>query len=229
MANDNVKLSKNLLRMKFMQRGMDAETKKQLEEDEKRIISDEHWYLDLPELKAKENLIIEEKSLVPCEDLRFGRISFKGFNPEVEKLMVLMNPKEETETENEEDLSRMKTDVTDEEMALRYESLVSSMKKKFAKKRERVTIREDVNQNVTKSKKAFLKPQDWTENMDFLCKKNVFFLFFLRLNVQSEWILYILLKKSLAEKLYFVMSDVDAIKSTWHGIIVSFYEGLWRL
>lgn len=38
----------------FMQRGLDAETKKQLEEDEKRIISDEHWYLDLPELKAKE-------------------------------------------------------------------------------------------------------------------------------------------------------------------------------
>lgn len=37
-----------------MQRGLDAETKKQLEEDEKRIISDEHWYLDLPELTAKE-------------------------------------------------------------------------------------------------------------------------------------------------------------------------------
>lgn len=37
-----------------MQRGLDAETKKQLEEEEKRIISDEHWYLDLPELKAKE-------------------------------------------------------------------------------------------------------------------------------------------------------------------------------
>lgn len=81
MANDHVKLSKNLLRMKvsdarqalwlalapvaqklaalrdfvqFMQRGLDAETKQQLEEDQKRIISDEHWYLDLPELKAKE-------------------------------------------------------------------------------------------------------------------------------------------------------------------------------
>uniref|UniRef100_A0A3Q1G947 M-phase phosphoprotein 6 n=2 Tax=Pomacentridae TaxID=30863 RepID=A0A3Q1G947_9TELE len=84
MAGDSVKLSKNLLRMKFMQRGLDAETKKQLEEDEKRIISDEHWFLDLPELRARENLIIEEKSFVPCEDLRFGRISFKGFNPEVE-------------------------------------------------------------------------------------------------------------------------------------------------
>jgi M-phase phosphoprotein-6 len=41
-----------------MQRGLDAETKKQLEEDEKRIISDEHWYLDLPELKAKEYVLI---------------------------------------------------------------------------------------------------------------------------------------------------------------------------
>ncbi|XP_020509247.1 M-phase phosphoprotein 6 [Labrus bergylta] len=162
MNSDSVKLSKNLLRMKFMQRGLDAETKKQLEEDEKRIISDEHWYLDLPELKTKENLIIEEKSFVPCEELKYGRISFKGFNPEVEKLMLLMNPKDETEKE-EEDLRRMQTDVTDEEMALRYENLVGSMKKKFAKKRERAaTEKEDVNQNVVEmnTKRAFLKPQD---------------------------------------------------------------------
>lgn len=163
MAGESVRLSKNLLRMKFMQRGLDAETKKQLEEDEKRIISDEHWYLDLPELKAKENLIIEEKSLVPCEDLLFGRMSFKGFNPEVEKLMVLLNPKDEEEEEAEEDVSRMQTDVTDEEMALRYESLVGTLKKKFAKKRERAAMDEDdLNQNVVgkNSKKAFLKPQD---------------------------------------------------------------------
>ncbi|CAK6977978.1 M-phase phosphoprotein 6 [Scomber scombrus] len=167
MAADSAKLSKNLMRMKFMQRGLDAETKKQLEEDEKRIISDEHWYLDLPELKAKENLIIEEKSFVPCEDLYYGRMSFKGFNPEVEKLMALMNPKEEVEKEEEED-RRMQTDVTDEEMALRYESLVGSMKKKFAKKRDRAAIveveevEEDVNQNVveTNPKRVFLKPQD---------------------------------------------------------------------
>lgn len=38
----------------FMQRGLDSETKKQLEEEEKKIISEEHWYLDLPELKEKE-------------------------------------------------------------------------------------------------------------------------------------------------------------------------------
>ncbi|XP_029909358.1 M-phase phosphoprotein 6 [Myripristis murdjan] len=166
MASDSVKLSKNLLRMKFMQRGLDAETRKQLEEEEKRIISDEHWYLDLPELKAKENLIIEERSFVPCEDLKYGRMSFKGFNPEVEKLMVLMNGKDEAEEAEEEDLSTMQTDVTDEEMARRYESLVGSMKRKFAKKRERSAMdeeeEEDVNCNFaeTNSKRAFLKPQD---------------------------------------------------------------------
>ncbi|KAF7649820.1 hypothetical protein LDENG_00135500 [Lucifuga dentata] len=159
MANDPMKLSKNLLRMKFMQRGLDSETKKQLEEDEKRIISDEHWYLDLPELKAKENLIIEEKSFVPCEDLKYGRMSFKGFNPEVEKLMSLLNPKDEME-EEEEEISRMQTDITDEEMALRYESLVGSMKKKFAKKRERAAMEEDVNQNISQTKRVFMKPQD---------------------------------------------------------------------
>ncbi|AWP09039.1 putative M-phase phosphoprotein 6 [Scophthalmus maximus] len=160
MSSDSVKLSRNLLRMKFMQRGLDAETKKQLEEDERRIISDEHWYLDLPELRAKENLLVEEKSFVPCEDLRFGRMSFRGFNPEVEKLMTLMNPRDEEE--KQEETSRMQTDVTDEEMALRYESLVGSMKRKFAKKRQRTSTDEDVNQNVTETstKKVFLKPQD---------------------------------------------------------------------
>lgn len=153
-----------------MQRGLDAETKKQLEEDERRIISDEHWYLDLPELCTKEyvsvlmhacrsanahcadgdlcsfirTLLVEEESFVPCEDLQFGRISFRGFNPAVEvrsgacacmcvhvrpgltcllpsqKLMALLNPKDEDEEEM--DVSRMQTDVTDEEMALRYTS-----------------------------------------------------------------------------------------------------------
>uniref|UniRef100_A0A672QEA3 M-phase phosphoprotein 6-like n=2 Tax=Sinocyclocheilus grahami TaxID=75366 RepID=A0A672QEA3_SINGR len=166
MAKDGAaKLSKNLLRMKFMQRGLDAELKKQLDEEEKRIISDEHWFLDLPELKAKENYIIEERSYAPCEDLVFGRMSFRGFNPEVEKLMLLMNThKEEEDDEEEDNVSRMETDITDEEMARRYESLVESMRKKFAKKRDRSAItknKEDVNCNAVdnRPKKAFLKPQ----------------------------------------------------------------------
>lgn len=149
--------------MKFMQRGLDAEVKKQLEEEEKKIISDEHWYLDLPELQAKENFIIEERSFVPCEDLVYGRMSFKGFNPEVEKLMALMNTQnQDEEEEDEEDLSRMETDVTDEEMARRYESLVGSMKRKFATKRERSQMQDEDGKRMieAKVKKVFLKPQD---------------------------------------------------------------------
>ncbi|KAM9753369.1 M-phase phosphoprotein 6 [Menidia menidia] len=175
MAGDSVKLSKNLLRMKFMQRGLDADTRKQLEEEERRTISDEHWQLDLPELRAKENLVVEERSFVPCEDLLFGRMSFRGFNPEVEKLMVLLNPPEEQK--EEEEGGGMQADVSAEEMALRYESLVASMKKKFTRKRDRRSVdldqnlnqNQDLNQNLdqdlnqnqpSKAKRGFLKPQD---------------------------------------------------------------------
>nr|XP_028595970.1 M-phase phosphoprotein 6 isoform X1 [Podarcis muralis] len=185
MARDvKSKLSKNLLRMKFMQRGLDSETKKQLEEEEKKIISKEHWFLDLPELKEKESFIIEERSFVPCEDLLYGRMSFKGFNPEVEvlsrallypfrvccsimverKLMIQMNSKYKTEEIEEED-NAMEADVSDEEMARRYETLVGTIGKKFLKKRNRhmvEDIEEDENSNTrpTKAKKMFLKPQD---------------------------------------------------------------------
>ncbi|XP_033899117.1 M-phase phosphoprotein 6-like [Acipenser ruthenus] len=165
MASDGTaKLSKNVLRMKFMQRGLDAETRKQLEEEEKRIISDEHWYLDLPELKEKENFIIEERSFLPCEDLLYGRMSFKGFNPEVEKLMTLMNSQNRTEDVEEEEQNKTGVDVSDEEMARRYESLVGSIKRKFTKKRNRPVIQgeDNVNSNIRspKIKKVFLKPQD---------------------------------------------------------------------
>uniref|UniRef100_UPI000E55A104 M-phase phosphoprotein 6 n=1 Tax=Urocitellus parryii TaxID=9999 RepID=UPI000E55A104 len=114
-AERKTKLSKNLLRMKFMQRGLDSETKKQLEEEEKKIISEEHWYLDLPELKEKESVIIEEQSFLLCEDLLYGRMSFRGFNPEVEKLMLQMNAKNKTEDEDEDEIVEL--DVSDEEMA----------------------------------------------------------------------------------------------------------------
>lgn len=32
------------------------------------------------------SFIIEERSFMPCENLLYGRMSFKGFNPEVEVL-----------------------------------------------------------------------------------------------------------------------------------------------
>ncbi|XP_057691643.1 M-phase phosphoprotein 6 [Corythoichthys intestinalis] len=158
MSSDSVKLSKNLLRMKFMQRGLDAETKEQLREDDKRIISDQHWYLDLPQQAAKENMIVEEKSVVQLEELLYGRVSFKGFNPEVEKLMASINPRGREEADV--DIGRMQTDVTDEEMALRYESLVGSLKKKFASKRQRSSVEEEPDADRDDKKRMFVKPRD---------------------------------------------------------------------
>lgn len=43
-----------------------------------------------------------------------------------QKLMVLMNPKdEEEEEEGQKEVNRMQTDITDEEMALRYKKTVT--------------------------------------------------------------------------------------------------------
>ncbi|XP_010577959.1 PREDICTED: M-phase phosphoprotein 6 isoform X1 [Haliaeetus leucocephalus] len=148
----------------FMQRGLDSQTKKQLEEEEKKIISEEHWYLDLPDLKEKESFVIEERSFMPCEDLLYGRMSFKGFNPEIEKLMIQMNSRCKEEEIEVDD--KMEADVSDEEMARRYETLVGTIGKKFLRKRDQRVLQdedEDGSSNTRPSKKAkkkFLKPQE---------------------------------------------------------------------
>ncbi|XP_041964857.1 M-phase phosphoprotein 6 [Alosa sapidissima] len=154
-TDGTAKLSKNVLRMKFMQRSLDPDAKKQLEEDEKRVISDEHWFLDLPELMANEHVLLMEKSVVSCENLVFGRISLKGFNPEIEKLMTVRSQN----VNDEEEMSKMDTDITDEEMATRYADLVDSIKKKFAMKRGHSVLEDGVSLEE-KTKRAFQKPKD---------------------------------------------------------------------
>ncbi|NXP51408.1 MPH6 phase, partial [Heliornis fulica] len=148
----------------FMQRGLDAQTKSQLAEEENTVITEEHWYLDLPEIKEKENFIIEERSFLPCEDLLYGRMSFKGFNPEVEKLMIQMNSRCKEEEIEESD--KMEADVSDEEMARRYETLVGTIGKKFLRKRDQSVLQDEVEDGISntrpskRAKKKFLKPQD---------------------------------------------------------------------
>lgn len=120
--------------MKFMQRGLDSENQKQLEEEERKTIRDEHWYLDLPELKEKESFIIEEQSFSLCEDLLYGRMPFRGFNPEVEKFMLQMNSRNRVAAAEEEET--VEADVSEEEMARRYETLEGTIGKMFAKNRD---------------------------------------------------------------------------------------------
>lgn len=74
--------------------------------------------------------------------------------------MLQMNSKNRAEAAEEEET--VEVDVSDEEMARRYETLVGTIGKKFAKKRDRANYEEDENGNIKaiKTKKMFLKPQD---------------------------------------------------------------------
>lgn len=158
MADDSSKrnLSKNVLQMKFMKRSALRIEKEKSEEERKYIIDDEHWVLDLPKMETMENKFIFEPSYTRCENLMFGRMSFKGFNPEIEKLMKLKNNEmfsEETERRENE------ISVNDQEMAERYESLVGTISKKFANKRHRQAESYDTKGNK-KLKRQFQRPID---------------------------------------------------------------------
>lgn len=103
-------LSKNVLGMKFMQR-----TKEKLDE-KKEVAETTGQILDTEE--AQIEVWQTEDSIANCEQLGFGRMSFRGYNPEIERLMQEKNPvkygKKTQERRDEED-------ITAEEMAQRYQ------------------------------------------------------------------------------------------------------------
>ncbi|XP_023335101.1 M-phase phosphoprotein 6 [Eurytemora carolleeae] len=73
---------------------------------------------------------ILESSYVPIENLKFGRVSYKGMNPEIETIML-------EDTTREENLRQVELEVTDQEMAERYSNLVGTINNKFNKKRDK--------------------------------------------------------------------------------------------
>ena len=89
-----------------------------------------------------------EPSYVPCENLIVGRLSFKGMNPEIERILEL---EEEAERAANRPVVN-EADVSDIEMANRYNSLVGTISKKFSTKVERRTMPDQ------ESKPKFLKP-----------------------------------------------------------------------
>ncbi|XP_064610770.1 M-phase phosphoprotein 6-like [Liolophura sinensis] len=164
MADSNVedksRLSKNLLQMKFMRRSVIRIEKEQNEEEQRRVIDDEHWVLDIPELQEKESRYQLEPSYAPCENLVFGRMSFKGLNPEIEKLMTVQEVEESLKISEAKEKELM---VDEDEMTKRYETLIGTIAKKFAKKRHRSAVNSEVSEgssNPKKAKREFLKPGD---------------------------------------------------------------------
>ncbi|CAE1292950.1 MPHOSPH6 [Acanthosepion pharaonis] len=152
-------LSKNVLGLKFMQRTVIRLEKEQNADENQRAIDDEHWVIARPVEKQEENLFEVNPSYVFCEELKFGRMSFLGCNPEIEKLMIVNELDHAEKRENE-------AAVDDEEMAYRFKNIVGSQKLK--KKRDHMEILMDsVHEHSSRKKNkkngfktTFLKPAD---------------------------------------------------------------------
>jgi len=120
------KLSRHLLDMKFMKR---TREKNEIQDDEE-IRSQMFDSEVTPAMRVEGDRFVLESSYVPIENLKFGRLSFKGMNPEIETIML-------EEASRDDPISRqMETDVNDQEMAERYSSLVGTIDKKFTTKRD---------------------------------------------------------------------------------------------
>ena len=107
-------LSKNVLGMKFMQRTKQKIELKEEEEKSSHLLSQE-CIKQFAASSSQLDRIVTVDSFVPCEDLLFGRMSFKGANPEIERLMIgFKSPGQEEKEEAE---------VTAVEMTSRYEKM----------------------------------------------------------------------------------------------------------
>uniref|UniRef100_A0A915ABD5 Uncharacterized protein n=2 Tax=Parascaris univalens TaxID=6257 RepID=A0A915ABD5_PARUN len=159
MVTEQSGLSTAVLEMRFMQR-----TKNRLEEEAKRREKEAIRRSFLANVKHSEHStskhigneyakekrsslsVIFEQRYEILEDLRFGRMSFGGFNPEVEKLMKYHNNLKMGVKREEEDIVD-EMDVSDTEMATKLsEGVSSSIAKKFVSKRQR---RDDERYNKT--------------------------------------------------------------------------------
>jgi len=177
----NAGLSRGLLQMKFMQK---TATNLNLEEDEEEMGAlEEQWVIDaLPQdymstpnepedSCSKDQEFFEfDNSITILEELEFGRMSFKGMNPEIEFLMKSLLAEGEDDDEEEEDSS-----ITNEEMATRYNTFVKNVDQKFKTKRQRreeeSSDEETTSESIKKQRtspseicakvKTFLKPEEY--------------------------------------------------------------------
>ena len=110
-----------------MQRTKDK-NEKDLEEERNKTLLDEEYNENM---RREGQKYVVDNSYLFCERLIYGRMSFKGMNPEIEKLMQELDgnsgKNEEKNIKNDESV-----DVSDEEMTNRYSKYVNSnnMKRK---------------------------------------------------------------------------------------------------
>lgn len=149
------RLSKSILEMKFMKR-----TKEKVIKEEDAAEGRAMYLSEMTDkMLAGNSQFIIEPSYVPCENLKDGRVSFRGMNPEIERLLELEEREKQAKADND-----VKKDVTDAEMTEYYGNVVRTMQKKFETKTKRkMNLPDPVNTSHKRSKQGnskqgFLKP-----------------------------------------------------------------------
>lgn len=124
-------LSKGILDMKFMKRTKDKVEKAADDAEGRAMYAGE---ITDRMLRHGESAFVHEPSFVPCENLREGRFSFGGMNPEIERLLEL---EELARRAARGELDDVKKDVGDAEMADNYthNAAAQTMAKAFHTKR----------------------------------------------------------------------------------------------
>ncbi|XP_050308850.1 M-phase phosphoprotein 6 [Anthonomus grandis grandis] len=123
-----VKLSKTILEMKFMKKTKEKVLKEQEDAEGQAMYSNE-----ITEAMRRDgNIIFREASISLCKNLVEGRLSFGGMNPDVEKLMEKDYNKQIFESERKKE-----KDISDEQMAKDYSSVVDTIGNKFKGKRSK--------------------------------------------------------------------------------------------
>ncbi|EFO26792.2 hypothetical protein LOAG_01694 [Loa loa] len=135
---DTKGLSSALLQMKFMQRTrirLEEEAKRKSEQKlQKRFLKKDNKELS-EELEGTEPTVKSENRYDLLENLSFGRMSFKGFNPEVEKLMKYYKDLKGGKVSDEVDFNDGQ-DITDYELATSVFSTKTKGDGKCLKKHE---------------------------------------------------------------------------------------------
>lgn len=151
MSKNKTKLSKSILEMKFMKKTKEKVEKEADDEEGRQMyagqITDKMLHGDC--------LYINEDSFVPCEDLIVGRVSYRGMNPEIERILELEDESKQAVLIKEQEL-----DVNDKDMAKHYTTLVNTIGKKFNPKERKHKTKSEMAEFQQNKKAKFIKPTD---------------------------------------------------------------------
>lgn len=143
------KLSRHLLDMKFMKKSKEKAQKDEEEEEHRSLFNSDA----MDSIKKEGSRYIIKESYAPCLGLLAPRMSFKGRNPEIERLMQQGG---ETETK-----PANMAGIPGEEMAKRYSTLVGAITKKFDKRKQPAGCSEEVaNKIKVHKRRKFEQPSD---------------------------------------------------------------------